>query len=95
MATQSGTDQSTAKVKKVHWTQTPKGRKIMADHARMRAIIKKNGGKKNGAVQEEAHNDLAHHISFLAGSISKEITNYAASTGVSRTDLAEGIRRIL
>lgn len=72
---------------KLHWTQTPRGRKIMSENARNRA--QKKVMVPNGSEDE------TNHISYLFGKVETIIELYGQSSRVPFSALASGVAGLL
>ena len=68
----------------MHWTQTAKGKRLLAKRKRER---------QHGKVTEAPEHEV--HIAYLFGKIEAIIEHYSASAGVPRSALADGVAALL
>lgn len=70
----------------MHWTQTAKGKRLLAKRKRER---------ERGKVTKEVAPEAEVHIAYLFGKVEVIIEHYAASAGVPRAALTNGVAELL
>jgi hypothetical protein len=87
--------------RKLHWTQTQRGRRIMRRNARRKHRLARETQTTavvatKGAVRHEPEAPcLDTHVAYLFGKVETLVEYYASSNGLSYAALATGVSRLL